>query len=56
MDLTVKSGRELDVIQYIGVAMSKYSQGKNSSILIDDVARTFPGDYILGISAIRRFE
>ena len=56
VDLTVKSGRELDVIQYIGVAMSKYSQGKNSSILIDDVARTFPGDYILGISAIRRFE
>ena len=56
VDLTVKSGRELDVIQYIGVAMSKYSQGKSSGILIDDVARTFPGDYILGISAIKRFE
>tara|TARA_Y100000816_G_scaffold283685_1_gene260841 strand:- start:794 stop:1174 length:381 start_codon:yes stop_codon:yes gene_type:complete len=56
VDLTVKSGRELDVVKFIAVAISNYSKGKGSGIIMDDVADLFPGDYITGISAIKRFE
>ena len=56
VDLTVKSGRELDVVKFLGSAISNYSKGKGAGIIIDDVTDLFPGDYITGISAIKRFE